>query len=304
MSENKFIISGLLINLDSDTINLSMNNQLKFFILLIFFLLICFFALIEKFLQSSDKPKNYSNYYLSGIKINSNLAKMFTILGGAAGVGRYLQGRNEITKVQVYDECINITKEAKKEVELQEDLMENLRTKSLSLLANFKESFERMEEYRVRSESLVENNSVLKEEDSEFLNNMHDYYKKAIAKEEKTATSIIEELQSIYNWQDKGNKLVSSNWSDVFNNMSNEQIGAFSNLLFCQVILASLISIIFVFFGEYLISRFKLETRYPRLAKFIQLRRKFQRYYLILNIFYIVVVVLIQIYVDIIILFT
>jgi len=38
---------------------------------------------------------------------------------------------------------------------------------------------------------------------------MHDYYKKAIAKEEKTATSIIEELQSIYNWQDKGNKLVS-----------------------------------------------------------------------------------------------
>jgi len=81
MSENKFIISGLLINLDSDTTNLSINNQLKIFILLIFFLLICFFALIEKILQSSDKPKNNSNYYLSGIKINSNLAKMFTILG-------------------------------------------------------------------------------------------------------------------------------------------------------------------------------------------------------------------------------
>jgi len=54
MSENKFIISGLLINLDSDTTNLSINNQLKIFILLIFFLLICFFALIEKILQSSD----------------------------------------------------------------------------------------------------------------------------------------------------------------------------------------------------------------------------------------------------------
>lgn len=124
-----------------------MNNQLKIFILFIFFLLICFFALTEKFLQSSDKPKNNSNYYLSGIKINSNLAKMFTILGGAAGVGRYLQGRNEKTKVQMYDECISITKEAKKEVALQENLMENTRTKSLSLLTNLKESFERMEEY-------------------------------------------------------------------------------------------------------------------------------------------------------------
>jgi len=60
----------------------------------------------------------------------------------------------------MYDECINITKEAKKEIEIQKDLMENTRTKSLSLLANFKESFERMEEYRVRSESLVDNNSV------------------------------------------------------------------------------------------------------------------------------------------------
>src|SRR6266481_4467361 len=129
---------------------------------------------------------------------------------------------------------INITKEAKKEVALQEDLMENTRTKSLSLLANLKESFEKMEEYRVRSEGLAVNNSVLKEDNSEFLNNMHDYYKKAVAKEEKTVTSLIEELQKIYNWQDKGNNLVSSNWSDIFNTMSNEQIGAFSNLLFCS----------------------------------------------------------------------
>jgi hypothetical protein len=43
----------------------------------------------------------------------------------------------------------------------------------------------------------------------------------------------------------------------------------------------------FLYFFLYLIQRYNLEVKYSKLAKFIQLRRKFQRYYLMLNIIYI-----------------
>jgi hypothetical protein len=56
-------------------------------------------------------------------------------------------------------------------------------------------------------------------------------------------------------------------------------------LLFLNsAIISGLISIVFIFYGDYLINKFQLEIKFPKLAKIIQLRRKFQKYYLILSI--------------------
>jgi hypothetical protein len=78
------------------------------------------------------------------------------------------------------------------------------------------------------------------------------------------------------------------NFSDLYKNLSNDQIGGIGLLMFSQVLIGSAISIVFVFFGEYLIQRYDLDNKYPKLAKFIHLRRKFQKYYLMLNIFFII----------------
>jgi hypothetical protein len=124
------------------------------------------------------------------------------------------------------------------------------------------------------------------------------HYKTAKEKAEKTIEQIKQEgLDDC-----KKNKLISDNFSDALNSLTTEQLGALSNLLFSQIILASVISIVFIFFGDYLITRFNLETKYPRLAKIIGLRKKFQKYYLIVNITWIVICILPQIYADIIIL--
>ena len=45
------------------------------------------------------------------------------------------------------------------------------------------------------------------------------------------------------------------------------------------VIFSALLSVIFIFYGNILIEKYDLENKYPRLAKIIQLRRKFQKYY-------------------------
>jgi len=84
---------------------------------------------------------------------------------------------------------------------------------------------------------------------------------------------------------------------DVLNYEQNLAIVHISGSMF---ILFSLISIISIFYGEKLIIYFDLENRFPKIAKFIQIRRKFQQYYFLINIGLIIIVLAIIIYINII----
>ena len=65
-------------------------------------------------------------------------------------------------------------------------------------------------------------------------------------------------------------------------------------------ILFSLFNLISIFYGDKLIILFDLENRFPKIAKFIQIRRKFQQYYLLINLGLITIVLVIIIYLNII----
>jgi hypothetical protein len=58
-------------------------------------------------------------------------------------------------------------------------------------------------------------------------------------------------------------------------------------------ILLTMFSIISIFYGDYLIIRLNIENKFPKLAKFIQLRRKFRQFYLLTNIIIIILILLI-----------
>lgn len=94
-------------------------------------------------------------------------------------------------------------------------------------------------------------------------------------------TKMDKEIEEFYDsiTNDKS-KFLPIDISKLLDNFDPIQKFAFAILCFSQVVLSSLISIIFIFYGDYLIRRFDLENKYPKLAKFIQLRRKFQNYYL------------------------
>jgi hypothetical protein len=55
------------------------------------------------------------------------------------------------------------------------------------------------------------------------------------------------------------------------------------NITSCVFILTCIISILSAVFGNYLIDRFSLEQKFPKLSRIIQLRVKLQRYYVIIN---------------------
>ena len=71
--------------------------------------------------------------------------------------------------------------------------------------------------------------------------------------------------------------------SNFMSSLSLEQLLAVMNILGLIIITSCLISIAIIFYGDYLIKYFKFEVKYPKFAKLIQLRRKFQFVYLNAN---------------------
>jgi hypothetical protein len=75
-----------------------------------------------------------------------------------------------------------------------------------------------------------------------------------------------------------------SSMQDFFKDLTLEQTFSVCFFLLSNVMMSSLISIVVILFGDHLIRKYNLEGKYPRLAKWIQLRRRLQRYYILLNI--------------------
>jgi hypothetical protein len=85
-----------------------------------------------------------------------------------------------------------------------------------------------------------------------------------------------------------------SKFNDYIMNLNYEQSLAFVNLSGIFIIMITLISIISIFYGNKILNYFNLESRYPKFAKFILLRLKFQQYYLFVNIIIITIISIIM----------
>lgn len=81
---------------------------------------------------------------------------------------------------------------------------------------------------------------------------------------------------------------VYSEVSEVIESLSQTQKGAVIHISFSVVILLCLFTLIGIFYGNILIQYFKLETKFPRLARYIKIRRKFQQFYFAMNSLFII----------------
>lgn len=72
-------------------------------------------------------------------------------------------------------------------------------------------------------------------------------------------------------------------YKDFLSSLTLEQLIPFLNVLGLTVIATCLISILMIIYGDHLIEYLVLEKRYPKLAKFIRLRRNFQFFWLNVN---------------------
>lgn len=76
------------------------------------------------------------------------------------------------------------------------------------------------------------------------------------------------------------NQIIES-WNHFLQSLTFEQLGALAHFLSSLVVFICLLNLLSVIYGEYIIRILKLESRFIWLAKIIQLRRKFQLYYML-----------------------
>jgi hypothetical protein len=111
--------------------------------------------------------------------------------------------------------------------------------------------------------------------------------------------SFINKINTLLNNSNNKSQYLDSLQS-FFEGLNYEQNLAIVHISGSIFIIFSLMNIISIFYGDRLILFFDLENKYPKIAKFIQIRRKLQQYYLLMNIGLILIVLIIIIYINII----
>ena len=218
----------------------------------------------------------------------------------------------------------NKTKLLEDKINKQETKYEELNNKYTSLLENninrlenereiFEDSNNLRKDVEVLEQKLRNSLEIKRELQNKYSENIEDStINEQIQKVVNTDVEIHNMYESVNNKFDlfinKINTLLNSgnksqyldSLQSIIDGFNYEQNLALSNILGSMFIIFSLISLISIFYGEMLITYFDLENKFPKLAKFIQIRRKFQQYYLLINIGLSIIVLLLIIYVNII----
>lgn len=125
------------------------------------------------------------------------------------------------------------------------------------------------------------------------------------ANSKTTAESVTENsnnLCSDFENFDIKKSFIGSDLLEAYENLNGISQFAVSLMLINYGVINAVITIIFILYGDYLINKFQLDKKYPKVARIIALRKKFQRYYLFLSFFFIIFSSLVEIFCSIIIL--
>lgn len=130
------------------------------------------------------------------------------------------------------------------------------------------------------------------------------YYSQELQKLEGTKNEYVRDLTDLINNTSKSD--VFSVFSDFIKNYQNfleglslEQIVALVNIIGYFMLITSITSISTLLLGEYLLSHLKLEVRYPKLAKYIKMKEKLNKGYLMYYIISLYIILILGISVNI-----
>jgi hypothetical protein len=140
--------------------------------------------------------------------------------------------------------------------------------------------------------------------DSEISSNLYSNYKEEFQQTfvtaNKKASEILDLLDKTKNNFKENNPIINAinDFKEYLASLTLMEICLIINISSCVFILTCIISILFAISGNYLIDKFSLEQKLPKLSKVIQLRVKFQRYYISINSIFIILAILSLIFVN------
>jgi hypothetical protein len=230
-----------------------------------------------------------------------NLKKYFNsiapVLMGAITLDGYRRTVNNDLTIKETDKLVQDT--VRKSIEIANKLNDTLEQKlneNVEIQANLgkvKESIENIEHNAKILNNLSQNN----ENNQTLINESSKTLKESASK----ANELIDKILEIINNSGNNNYIqnIFENINKFLTTLTTIQLGAIGHIFACISILFFLWNIFTIYYGDKLIIYFNLENKWPKLAKFIQLRRKFEYFHIKLNIFIIFIIVLYVLFINI-----
>ena len=169
------------------------------------------------------------------------------------------------------------------------------------LLSNHITPQEKLAEIEALKIKQCNSNSPLTSSEQQLLNS-DNHYRKALSNCQMEIDKCHNDAHEFFVKRAAKSSILDIDLHSYLKSFSSEELLAFSGLLLNSLILSHTLSIIITLYGDYLISRFDLVNRYPRLAKIIKLRKTLQAYYLKISFTWIILAVIPQMVVYIVIL--
>lgn len=147
----------------------------------------------------------------------------------------------------------------------------------------------------------LNNNVGMSEQDKETCLQNIKYYSNEVSSSVTQNQETIKEIKNlILDYNSKDNNKFIDFGSDIFNkiqeliqNLSFVDLCILIDILGIIFIFSLIISIIFAYYGNYLINKFSLDEKFPRLSKLISFRVKIQHYSIFFNLALIIITLIV-----------
>ena len=182
--------------------------------------------------------------------------------------------------------------------------------KTIDLLKQFSDLKEKVEKTKKLESEILESETISEDKNQELIDLTEE-----VTTSVKTTNDNLENVLDLVNSHENISNIaesginfheiiqyIYSSMRDIYSSLNFEQVVALTHISGGVALLLCLISLITVFYSEKLILYYNLEEKYPKLAKYIKLRRKFQNYYFIWNTFLMIIIIIAIIYINILIL--
>ena len=264
----------------------------------------------QQFLSESSHNKRLSQYFLVyGPALISYFSIFKQMNAALLAQARDSRNNNEFLTKEI--EARAQLEQAKREIREEQSITESLKAKYNSQDDQMKDQ---VDKYKTATNNSMEcqqtlnkieqlklkNGDLLTKTEQDLISE-ENYYKNIKIYNDFEATKINNAKDKITEViQDeiaigKRCSFFSFDFNEIINQLNQEEMLALCNLVFNQLILSNIIGITLIFYGDYLIKRFNLEIKYPKLAKLIQLRNKFKEFHLKISILLIILCVVPQI---------
>lgn len=241
---------------------------------------------------------------------SKNIWNAVTIASFVAAIDQWRQmyaeipeERNNNEKMQTMNNNITVIKERLD----NSDLPETVKTRVISKLDTVLQNTNNIIHHNKKIDELnkqLEHGGGMSEADKIACIQNIKYNSNEIATSSMNNHDTLEKIQKFIMDYNSRNKFTNSGtelfnqFQEIFKNLSIVDLCILIDIIGIIIIFSGVMSIIFAYYGNYLISKYTLDQKFPRLSKLISLRVKFQHYSIFINLLLIIVTLIVLLLIN------